>query len=209
MIHEVFPVGSLECNCSIVADESTREAFVVDPGDDLHLVFERLEKHALRVKTIIITHAHIDHIGQAAVFKRETGAPMLLHPREHSAYDNIAMQAAWLGVPTPERAEIDAPIQGGDVLTLGETEFRVLDTPGHSPGSVSLYIPSEKTVIAADALFYRSIGRTDLPGGNHAQLLKSIRTQLFTLPDDTYVVTGHGRATSIGDEKRYNPFFRD
>lgn len=206
MIHEILPVGALECNCSILGDEESREAFVVDPGDDLHLIDALLKKHGLRVKTIVITHAHIDHIGQAAVFKRETGAPLLLHPAEQKLYDNLDQQAAWLGVPTPERTEVDGSLRGGDTLQLGPVEFRVLDTPGHSPGSVSLWAPSENMVITADALFHRSIGRTDLPGGNHAQLLKSIRTQLLTLPESTLVVPGHGRTSTIGDEKRHNPF---
>jgi len=206
MLHEVLAVGPLECNCSILGDETSREAFVVDPGDDLGAIEAILNSHGLRVAKILITHAHIDHIGGAAEFKRRTGAPVYLHPKEQPLYDALDKQAEWLGVPTPERTPIDFPIAGGMTLTIGDTAIQVLDTPGHSPASVSLYIPSEEMVIAADTLFHRSIGRTDLAGGNHAQLLRSIREKLFTLPDATLVVPGHGRNTTIGDEKRFNPF---
>ncbi|MDX2181088.1 MAG: MBL fold metallo-hydrolase [Bryobacteraceae bacterium] len=206
MLHEILAVGPLECNCSILGDETSREAFVVDPGDDLNSIEAIVNSHGLRVTKILITHAHIDHIGGAAEFKRHTGAPVYLHPKEQPLYDALDKQAEWLGVPTPERTAIDFPITGGMTLTLGDAAIHVLDTPGHSPASVSLYIPSEEMVIAADTLFHRSIGRTDLAGGNHAQLLKSIREKLFTLPDNTLVIPGHGRNTTIGDEKRFNPF---
>lgn len=206
MIHEILAVGMLQCNCSILGDEDSREAIVVDPGDDVDAILAIVARHKLRVTTIAITHAHIDHIGQAADFKRRTGAAMLMHPGEQVLYDNLDKQAAWLGVSTPERATIDGPLVGGELLKLGATELRVLDTPGHSPASVSLWIPSEKKVVAADTLFRRSIGRTDLPGGDYETLIRSIREQLFTLPDETVVIPGHGELTTIGEEKRENPF---
>ncbi len=208
MIHEILAVGPLECNCSILGDEDTREAFVVDPGDDLDQIESILNSHRLRVSKILITHAHIDHIGGAAEFKRRTGAPVYLHPKEQPLYDSLDKQAGWLGMPTPERTPIDFALVGGDRLQLGPVEFQVLDTPGHSPASVSFYLPSESMVIAADTLFYRSIGRTDLPGGNGPQLLRSIREKLLTLPDDTLVIPGHGRNTTIIDERRYNPHLK-
>ena len=207
MIHEILPVGMLQCNCSILGDESTREAIVIDPGDDIATVMSLVSRHGLTVKTIVVTHAHIDHIGQVADIKRQTGAPVLMHPGEQKLYDNIQVQAAWLNMPTPEVVKIDAPLVGGDSLRLGSTELLVLDTPGHSPASISLWIPSEGKVVAADTLFRRSIGRTDLPGGNHETLLRAIREKLFTLPPETVVVPGHGGLTTIGEEIRENPFF--
>ncbi len=207
MIHEVLAVGQLEMNCQILGDERTRKAIVVDPGDDLDGIFAVLARHHLTVQTIVISHAHIDHMAFAGDFQDRTGAPALLHPAERPLYDNFDGQCAWLGIRPPKRFRIDGPIQGGDTLSLGDTVIEVRDTPGHSPGSVSLYIPSEHRVIAADALFRRSIGRTDLPLGDHATLLASIRTQLFTLPPATVVYPGHGPRTTIGEEISENPFF--
>lgn len=207
MIHEVLAVGMLQCNCSILGDESSRDAIVIDPGDDIDSVMTLVARHELTVKQIVITHAHIDHIGEVADIKRRTGAPVYMHPGEQELYDAIDKQAAWLGVPVPEKIRIDAPLKSGDVLRLGSTDMEVLFTPGHSPASISLWIPSEKKAIVADTLFRRSIGRTDLPGGNHATLLKSIREKLFTLPEDTLVIPGHGENTTIGEEIRKNPFF--
>lgn len=206
MIHEVIPVGMLQCNCSILGDEISRDAIVIDPGDDIDDVMTLVKRHQLTVKQIVITHAHIDHIGEVADIKRRTGAPVLMHPGEQALYDAIGQQAAWLGVPEPEKVVIDAPLKSGDVLKLGNTELEVLFTPGHSPASISLWIPSEKRAIVADTLFRRSIGRTDLPGGDHATLLKSIREKLFTLPENTLVIPGHGENTTIGEEIKKNPF---
>lgn len=207
MIHEVIAVGTLQCNCSILGDEISREAMVVDPGADIDSIMALVEQHQLTVRQIVITHAHIDHIGEVADIQRRTGATVAMHPGEQVIYDAIEQQASWLGVPPPEKVKIDIPLKSNDVLKLGSTEIQILFTPGHSPASVSLWIPSEKQAIVADTLFRRSIGRTDLPGGDHATLIKSIREKLFTLPKETWVIPGHGDTTTIAEEIRHNPFF--
>lgn len=209
MLVKTLAVGALQCNCTIFGDEDAGEAFVVDPGDDLDLIDAVLDRHALKVKGVLITHAHIDHIGRAGEFKDRLGAPMYLHEIDQKLYDNIAQQAAWLGMPAPKQFPVDVYWNEGDVLKLGSIEFHVRFTPGHAPGHVSLWIPSLNTVVAGDTLFAGSIGRTDLPGGNHATLIKSIRQKLFTLPDDAEVIPGHGQTTTIGREKRFNPFLND
>lgn len=207
MIHEILPVGMLQCNCSILGDEATREAMIIDPGDEAERILAAIGRLGLRVRQIVITHAHIDHVMAAAAVKRATGAPVAMHPGEKELYDNLGPQAAWLGVPAPERVEIDLWLKAGDTLRVGETEMEVRFTPGHSPASISLWIPSEKKAIVADTLFRRSIGRTDLPGADHATLIRSIREKLFTLPPETVAVPGHGELTTIGEEIRWNPFF--
>lgn len=206
MIHEILPVGLLGCNCSIFGDENTREAIVVDPGDDIAAIEEILSKHGLRVTAIVITHAHIDHIGGAARLKARTGAPVHMHTDDQFLYDHLEMQAAWIGVDTPARTEIDTKAREGDTLTLGSAEFHVLHTPGHTPGSISLWMPSQMKLVAGDTLFRESIGRTDLPGGNSREILRSIHTKLLTLPDETRVIPGHGASTTIAHEREHNPF---
>ena len=171
MIHEILPVGILQCNCSIFGDETSREAIVVDPGDDIDQILAVLEKHKLKVTAIVITHAHIDHIGGAAKLKAVTGAPVYMNERDQALYDDLEMQAGWLGIRTPSRTQIDAPAREGDSLTLGGEAFHVLETPGHTQGSISLWIPAENKLLAGDTLFRDSIGRTDLPGGDGRQIL--------------------------------------
>jgi len=208
MIHEILPVGLLQCNCSIFGDEQTREALVIDPGDNIEDILAILEKHGLRVKAIVITHAHIDHIGGAAKLKAMTGAPVLMNQDDQELYDHLDVQASWLGMETPAHTAIDNTARDGDVLTLGPAEFRVLHTPGHTQGSISLWIPAENKLIAGDTLFRDSIGRTDLPGGNPRQILRSIEDKLLGLPAETVVVPGHGPNTTIGREKERNPFLQ-
>jgi glyoxylase-like metal-dependent hydrolase (beta-lactamase superfamily II) len=208
MIHETLPVGMLQCNCSIFGDERTREALVVDPGDDIARVLEVVEKHGLTVKAIVITHAHIDHIGGAQKLKQATGAPVYMNPDDAELQEMLDVQAGWLGVRPPEQVEIDAPAKDGDKLVMGATEFQVLHTPGHTQGSISLWIPSERKLVAGDTLFRDSIGRTDLPGGDGRQILRSIHDKLLPLPDDTLVIPGHGDNTTIGREKQFNYFLQ-
>ena len=211
MVHEILPVGTLQCNCSIFGDEETHEALVIDPGDDISKILAVLAKHSLTVKAIIITHAHIDHIGGAAKLKAATGAPVFMNQNDQPLYDAIDQQADWLAVPTPEQAEI-TEIREGDSFELGRgdriREFKVLETPGHTQGSISLWIPGENKLIAGDTLFRDSIGRTDLPGGDGRQILYSIRDKLLTLPEEAVVIPGHGANTTIGREKDRNPFLR-
>ncbi len=208
MIHEILPVGMLQCNCSIFGDESTQEAIVVDPGDQIEDILSILTKHSLTVKAIVITHAHIDHIGGAAKLKAATGAPVYMNANDQELYDHLDTQADWLGMRRESRTEIDSPAREGDSLTLGETALHVLHTPGHTKGSISLWIPSENKLVAGDTLFRDSIGRTDLPGGDTRQILSSIHTKLMTLPETAMVIPGHGPNTTIGREKERNPFLQ-
>lgn len=208
MIHEILPVGMLQCNCSIFGDETSRDAIVVDPGDEIASILTILQKHGLRVKAIIITHAHIDHIGGAQKLKAATGAPVYMNSSDQELYDRLDMQAGWLGMATPEKTEIDVAAREGDVVKLGPAEFHVLHTPGHTQGSISLWIPAEGKLVAGDTLFMDSIGRTDLPGGNHEQILRSIHNKLMPLEDPTVVIPGHGPNTTIGRERARNPFLR-
>ncbi|HEV2202269.1 MAG TPA: MBL fold metallo-hydrolase [Bryobacteraceae bacterium] len=208
MIHEILPVGLLQCNCSIFGDEQSRDAIVVDPGDNIDGVLAILKKHGLKVKAIVITHAHIDHVGGAAKLKAATGAPVLMNARDQELYDHLDVQASWLGMENPSLTTIDAEAREGVALTLGDAAFQILETPGHTQGSVSIWIPSENKLIAGDTLFRDSIGRTDLPGGDGRQILRSIKTRLLPLPEDAVVVPGHGPNTTIGREKDRNPFLQ-
>ena len=208
MIHETLPVGLLQCNCSIFGDELSHEAMVIDPGDNIEDILAVLDRHSLRVTAIVITHAHIDHIGGAAKLKAATGAPVAMNADDQELYEHLDVQASWLGIESPERTAIDRNLRDGDTLILGPAEFRVLHTPGHTQGSISLWIPAENKVLAGDTLFRDSIGRTDLPGGNPRQILRSIEDQLLRLPEETIVVPGHGANTTIGRERERNPFLQ-
>jgi hydroxyacylglutathione hydrolase len=208
MIHEILPVGMLACNCSIFGDERTHEAIVVDPGDDIRKILAIVNRHGLTVRGIVVTHAHIDHIGGAQQLKEATGALVYLNENDQQLYDTLDMQAAWLGVRTPERTEIDTFAREGDRIWAGGTDFEVLHTPGHTPGSISLWIPSEKKLIAGDTLFRDSIGRTDLPGGDPQKILRSIHDKYFHLPEETVVIPGHGELTTLGREKDENYFLQ-
>jgi hydroxyacylglutathione hydrolase len=198
----------LQCNCSIFGDEQSREAIVIDPGDNIDRILAILARHSLKVKAIVITHAHIDHIGGAAKLKASTGAPVYMNARDQELLDGLDVQASWLQMKTPEKTSIDAEARDGDTLSLGDAVFHVLETPGHTQGSISLWIPAENKLIAGDTLFRDSIGRTDLPGGDGRQILRSIHDKLLPLPEDAVVIAGHGESTTIGREKARNPFLR-
>jgi hydroxyacylglutathione hydrolase len=208
MIHEILPVGMLQCNCSIFGDEQSHEAVVIDPGDEIQNILAILAKHQLRVKAIIITHAHIDHIGGAQKLKAATGAPVYMNANDQPLAEHLDTQAAWLGIATPERAKIDVDTREGDKVVLGPAEFHVLHTPGHTQGSISLWIPEQNKLLAGDTLFLDSIGRTDLPGGDYEQILRSIHDKLLPLGDTTVVIPGHGPNTTIGRERARNPFLQ-
>ncbi|MBI4466377.1 MAG: MBL fold metallo-hydrolase [Acidobacteria bacterium] len=210
LIHEILPVGWLACNCSIVGDPETREALVIDPGDDADEILQVLCRHNLQAKYIVVTHAHIDHVGGLARLKEATGAPVLMHPDDHWLYRNVEMQAALIGMPAPRLTAVDQPLRAGDQLCWGKNLCaHVLHTPGHTPGSLSLYLPDpEKMLFAGDTLFAGSIGRTDLWGGSYEAILRSIHSQLLGLEDATRVYPGHGPSTTIGEERRRNPFLQ-
>jgi hydroxyacylglutathione hydrolase len=208
MIHEILPVGLLACNCSVIGDEASRQAIVIDPGDDIADIVDIVTRHALKVKMIVITHAHIDHIGGAKKLRDLTGAPVYMHEDDSVLAQNLDIQASWLGMAPPDNPGIDTPAREGDVLRAGAIEAHVLHTPGHTPGSLSLFLPLEKKLIAGDTLFRGSVGRTDLPGGDSRAIAESIKEKLYKLPEDTIVIPGHGEETSIGREKRSNPFVR-
>jgi hydroxyacylglutathione hydrolase len=208
MIHEILPVGMLQCNCSVFGDEASGEAVVIDPGDEIGRITAILEKHQLRVKAIIITHAHIDHIGGAQKLKALTGAPVYMNSNDQELYDHIDTQAQWIGVATPEKTGIDVNAREGQSVKLGAAEFQVIETPGHTQGSISVWIPAENKLVAGDTLFLDSIGRTDLPGGDHRQILRSIHEKLLPLDDAVVVIPGHGANTTIGRERRRNPFLQ-
>ena len=208
MILETFPVGMLRCNCTILGDEVTREAMVVDPGENVPEILTRLTAHRLTLKQVIVTHAHIDHVGGAVLLKRATGAPILLNQKDLPLLAMMEMQAGWLGVKPPEVAPPDASADDGLKIGLPSLTGEVLHTPGHTEGSICLYFAPEKLLIAGDTLFAGSIGRTDLPGGDERKILRSIRERLLTLPDQVRVIPGHGDNTTIAEERAYNPFLQ-
>ncbi|MBV8113668.1 MAG: MBL fold metallo-hydrolase [Silvibacterium sp.] len=208
MILETFPVGPLQCNCTILGDEQTREAMVIDPGDNIPDILARLAKHGLTVKQIVVTHAHIDHVGGALQLKKATGAPILLNQSDMPLLKMMDLQAGWLGIATPEVAPPDTSAEGGMVVGIANHTAQVIHTPGHTPGSVCLHFAPENLLLAGDTLFAGSIGRTDLPGGDSRKILRSIHDRLLVLPEETRVIPGHGPATTIGRERESNPFLQ-
>ena len=208
MIHEIFPVGPLQCNCSIIGDEASREALVIDPGDEISEILAIVQKHNFQVKQIVITHAHIDHVGGAMKLRQATGAPILINENDYALLKMLDVQAAWLGMQDPGKVEVAASLGEADTVKAGALSANVLYTPGHTEGSICLYFPAEKTLISGDTLFAGSIGRTDLPGGSFEKIIRSIHGKLLSLPDETVVVPGHGELTTIAQERESNPFLK-
>jgi hydroxyacylglutathione hydrolase len=211
MIRETFPVGPLQCNCSILGDEVTHEAVVVDPGDDIPEILARLAKHGLVLKQILVTHGHIDHVAGAAQLRSFTGAPIFLNQNDLRLLAMLEVQATWLGLPKPPKADVRQPDgSADDGLRVGLPDHpgEVVHTPGHTPGSICLYFSGQNLLLAGDTLFAGSIGRTDLPGGDGRQILRSLHSRLLVLPETTLVVPGHGPETTIGEERQSNPFLQ-
>lgn len=206
MILETFPVGPLQCNCTILGDEASGEAIVIDPGDNITRIHRRLTELGLKLKQILVTHGHIDHVGGALKLKRLTGAPILMNEKDLPQLELMDEQAAWVGTPTPEVAQPDASLSDGMTVGLPAFPAQVLHTPGHTQGSVCLHFAPLKMLIAGDTLFAGSIGRTDLPGGDGRQIIQSIQSRLLALPDETRVIPGHGSETTIARERETNPF---
>jgi glyoxylase-like metal-dependent hydrolase (beta-lactamase superfamily II) len=210
MIHEVLTVGMLGCNCSILGDEESGEAVVIDPGDEAERIEEALAKHKLRVKYIVATHAHLDHVGALGQLQRATGAPVLMHEADLPLYEQLPRQAEWMGMDPPCMGHVDRFLKDGDTVRFGRHELEVLHTPGHSPGSISLRLGGEQgRLFSGDTLFQGGIGRADLWGGNYEELLQSIHQRLLVFPDETPVFPGHGPSTLIGEERVSNPFLQE
>jgi glyoxylase-like metal-dependent hydrolase (beta-lactamase superfamily II) len=209
MILRSFPVGLLQCNCSVIGDPVTKDAIVVDPGDDVEKVLAVLDEHGLNCRAILNTHTHLDHVGGNQQLRDRTGARLMLHEADLALYDNLKIQAAWMGgmVAEPPRATVDEHIHQGDRVSAGGIVAEVLHTPGHTPGSLCFHVDGEAPLVfSGDTLFAGSIGRTDLWGGDFDQELESIRRRLLALDDRTRVIPGHGPETTIGQERRRNPF---
>lgn len=199
-----IPNGQFAENCYLVADTAAAECAVIDPGEESARILAEVRRRGWTVRAIWLTHAHVDHIMGVDAVKIATGAPIHLHPADRPLYDNLPQQALWMGIQAAPPPPPDAELRPGAELAIGGLSFEVRHTPGHSPGSVSFV--GHGAVFAGDALFAGSVGRTDLPGGNGATLLHSIRSQLLALPDETVVHSGHGPATTIGEERASNPF---
>ena len=208
MIFETFPVGPLQCNCTLMGDSEAHEAIVIDPGDEVERIHNRLTDLGLKLKQILVTHAHIDHVGGALKLKRLTGAPIFLNEDDLPLLQIMAEQAAWVGVPAPEVAPPDEGLVDGKTVALDKYPAQVIHTPGHTQGSICLHFAPLKMIIVGDTLFAGSIGRTDLPGGDFGQIIHSIQNRLLPLPDETQVLPGHGPSTTIGAERKSNPFLQ-
>jgi hydroxyacylglutathione hydrolase len=229
LIHEILPVGMLQCNCHIIGDPHSREALVIDPGDDADRIIEIIGRHQLKVRAIAITHTHIDHVVGLRSIQQATGAPVYMHPDDLELYRLLDMQAAWIGWKTPERVEVDQTVREGDLIRWGAYHAQVIHTPGHTQGSICLYMPGEAPhevpgsraaaadksaerspgrLFAGDTLFAGSIGRTDLWGGSFETIIGSLKGKLLELPDDTFVFPGHGEPTTVGRERASNPFLK-
>ncbi len=207
MIFESTAVGPLEVNCYIVGCEQSREGIVVDPGGNVEKIAVIVAQHGLKIHTIINTHGHFDHLGGNRQALATFGARLLIHQADAPMLSKSAEVARMYGMPGDNSPEADAYLIDGMEIMFGTCRLKVLSTPGHTQGGCCLYFEDEHKVITGDTLFADSIGRTDLPGGSHEQLLDSIRTKLFTLPDDVIAYPGHGPETTIGHEKRCNPYF--
>lgn len=201
-----FPVGPLQCNCSILYDTAMGDATVVDPGGDLAKITGFLTAHKLRLRQIVVTHAHLDHIAGAKLLSEQTGAPVLFHQADVFQLSWMEQQAVWMGVQNPRVSPPDMSAEDGTSLTVGTETGEVLHTPGHTGGSISLYFPQSRLLLAGDTLFRGGIGRTDLPGGDARLILASIHHKLLPLPGDTVVIAGHGPTTTIAEEIETNPF---
>ncbi len=199
-----LPNGQLSQNCYLIADRRTRDAVIIDPGEEPGMFLAELDTRAWTLRAIWLTHAHVDHILGVGEVKRATGVPIHLHPRDRPIYDALPQFGAWLGREVEPPPPPDAELEAGERLRIGGFEFEVRFTPGHSPGSVSFVGPG--MVFGGDVLFNGSVGRTDLPGGDFATLMSSIQSQFLSLPDSTVVHSGHGPDTTIGVERLTNPF---
>lgn len=208
MLLEKLAVGSYAANCYILADEISKEAIVVDPGAEPDRILSKLKKHDFKTVAIVLTHAHGDHIGAVPELKKATGADVILHHDEAYMLKDASknLSAGIHGKPVEIKA--DRTIGDGDVLKVGSIEIKILHTPGHTFGGICLYVPAEKVLITGDTLFYGSVGRSDLEGGNHKQLIRGILDKIMVLDDIVSIYPGHGASSSVGFERRKNPFIQ-
>lgn len=206
MFRVTFPVGMLQCNCTILADEESKQAVVIDPGDEPDRILSTLAEHQLQAVAIVHTHAHIDHVGGTLAVAQATGAPTYLHQGDTFLHQALHVQAMMLGMPEPPSRPMDHALEDLQAISFGRYELGVLHTPGHTPGSVCFNVPGHDLCFSGDTLFYGGIGRTDLPGGDYASIERSIRDRLYTLNGAVQVIPGHGPATTIDREKVTNPF---
>lgn len=209
MLFETIVVGPLGVNCFILGDKQSKEGMVVDPGADCDIILATVAQFGINVKYIVNTHGHFDHMGCNRKLKEKTGAPLLAHKEDLNFLVHASRSATKYGLTVEDSPEPDLFLTDGMQLQLGARVVDVLHTPGHTQGGCCLYLANEKLLITGDTLFADSVGRTDLPGGNHDQLITSIRTKLMALPDDTIVWPGHGPSSTIGQERRFNPYLND
>lgn len=209
LVVSTFPVGPLQCNCSIIADPVSKEAAVIDPGGDPDVIVKVLEEHGLKAKYLLHTHAHFDHILGSAAVKEKTGAKICLHKGDEWLYNNLALQGNFVGwnLNKEKTMPIDHFLEDDEELELGTIKTKVIHTPGHTPGSTCFCVVHDESVLfAGDTLFQHSVGRTDLWGGSFDDIVRSITGKLFRLDETTEVIAGHGPNTTIWEEKRHNPF---
>lgn len=209
MLRETVVVGAFQCNCTILACENTKEAVIIDAGDEAHKIMEIIKHYDLKVKYLLHTHAHLDHIMATREIKEQTGAEILLHKADNDIYNNLISQAAMFGFNVKQPLKVDKFINHDEEIKAGDNLLtKVIHTPGHSPGSVCYHFEKENPFLfSGDTLFSRSIGRTDLWGASYPQIINSIKEKLFSLPEETIIYPGHGEKTTVWDEKKKNPFF--
>jgi hydroxyacylglutathione hydrolase len=205
VIVKILPVGMTQANCFILGCENTGLGVVIDPGDEADRILEAIEDSGLKITHVLLTHAHFDHMGAADDVIKATGAPLALHPDDLPLL-NMGGGAMVFGLPSPPVPDAGVRLAAGQEIAVGELTLRVLHTPGHTPGHVTFYELNQGAVFDGDVLFAQGIGRADLPGGDHGTLMRSIKDELMTLPDDTLVYSGHGPATTIGRERISNPW---
>jgi glyoxylase-like metal-dependent hydrolase (beta-lactamase superfamily II) len=206
----ILPVTPFQQNCSLLIDEQTNKAAIVDPGGDLDRIFAALKKTGAELEKILVTHGHMDHCGATSALRKRTGLPVEgPHPDDKFWIDQVADSARRFGLPDCEPFEPDRWLQGGDTVRFGKVTLEVRHCPGHTPGHVVFFSEKDRLAIVGDVLFQGSIGRTDLPRGDHDTLIRSITTQLWPLGDDVTFVPGHGPVSTFGDERESNPFVAD